>query len=281
MSPLERRCRWLLSAYPRQYRADRADEILGTLLETATPGRRWPSARESAALIAGGLRARTGTNASMPAVASVRLAAMLACATFLGVQLGFLLADVLFWPAGRSSNTTFEWITYAGLFATTILIWFVRRELAVLALLAFLAAGYSWGVKPPWIAWTVLVLAVLTALRTERPPKAWLAWFCLPLVFVLLRTPPVWRLGPDVRLLSVALIFGLLFLFVLGPLAWAVTDARPAFALAILGVLWAVVSFNQGIVGNGVLTYVYAAGILLAALPLPVRMVRRRRRATV
>jgi len=278
MSPLERRCRWLLNAYPAQYRADRADEILGTLLETATPGRRRPSARESAALIAGGLRARTSTNASMPAVASLRLAAMLACATFLGAQLGFR-SQAFFWPPDRFSNTTHEWITYAGLLAATILIWFVRRELAVLALLAFLAAGYSWGVHPSWLAWTVLVLAGLTALRTERPPKAWLAWFCLPVAFLLLRTAPVIR--PDVRLLTVVLNFVLLYLFLLGPLAWAVTDARPAFALAILGVLWAVVSFNEGIVGSGVLTYVYGAGILLAALPLPVRMVLRRRRATV
>ena len=33
MTPLERRCRWLLRAYPAWYRHDRAGEMLGTLLE--------------------------------------------------------------------------------------------------------------------------------------------------------------------------------------------------------------------------------------------------------
>ncbi len=38
MSPLERRCRLLLRAYPAAYRRDRGEEILGTLLEVDTGG---------------------------------------------------------------------------------------------------------------------------------------------------------------------------------------------------------------------------------------------------
>ena len=38
MSPLERHCRWLLRAYPAWYRRDRAEEMLGTLLEASPPG---------------------------------------------------------------------------------------------------------------------------------------------------------------------------------------------------------------------------------------------------
>ena len=55
---LERRCRWLLLAYPAWYLRERGGEMLGTLLETSPPGGRWPSFRETRALILGGLRVR-------------------------------------------------------------------------------------------------------------------------------------------------------------------------------------------------------------------------------
>jgi hypothetical protein len=58
VSALERHCRWLLLAYPAWYRRERAEEMLGTLLEASPPGRRWPTSRDARALIAGGLRAR-------------------------------------------------------------------------------------------------------------------------------------------------------------------------------------------------------------------------------
>jgi hypothetical protein len=55
---LERHCRWLLRAYPAWYRRQRADEMLGTLLEASPPGRRWPSFRDARALVIGGIRVR-------------------------------------------------------------------------------------------------------------------------------------------------------------------------------------------------------------------------------
>jgi hypothetical protein len=56
VTPLERRCRWLLRAYPAWYRRSRGEEMLGTLLEASPPGRRWPSVRDARALVIGGLR---------------------------------------------------------------------------------------------------------------------------------------------------------------------------------------------------------------------------------
>ncbi|WP_440100641.1 hypothetical protein [Streptosporangium sp. H16] len=50
--------RWLLGAYPRSYRKGHGDELVATLLATAEPGRAVPSARESLALVLGGLRTR-------------------------------------------------------------------------------------------------------------------------------------------------------------------------------------------------------------------------------
>jgi len=58
VTPLERRCRWLLRAYPAWYRRDRAGEMLGTLLEASGPGQSWPSLRDARALVTGGLRVR-------------------------------------------------------------------------------------------------------------------------------------------------------------------------------------------------------------------------------
>jgi len=58
VTPLERRCRLLLRAYPAWYRRERAEEMLGTLLEASPPGRSWPSVRDTRALIIGGLRVR-------------------------------------------------------------------------------------------------------------------------------------------------------------------------------------------------------------------------------
>jgi hypothetical protein len=61
VTPLERRCRWLLRAYPAWYRRDRAGEMLGTLLEASGPGQTWPSLRDARALVTGGLRVRGWT----------------------------------------------------------------------------------------------------------------------------------------------------------------------------------------------------------------------------
>jgi hypothetical protein len=61
VSSLERRCRWLLRAYPAWYRRTRGEEMLGTLLEASPPGRRWPSVRDARALVIGGLRVRGRT----------------------------------------------------------------------------------------------------------------------------------------------------------------------------------------------------------------------------
>ena len=57
-TPYEQRCLSLLRAYPPRYRAARGAELLGTLLDVATPGRDTPSIRESWDIIRGGLMTR-------------------------------------------------------------------------------------------------------------------------------------------------------------------------------------------------------------------------------
>jgi len=57
-SALERRYRFLLSAYPDAYRDTHEEEILATLMDGAAPGQMNPTARKSIGLIVGGLRTR-------------------------------------------------------------------------------------------------------------------------------------------------------------------------------------------------------------------------------
>jgi hypothetical protein len=61
VTPLERRCRWLLRAYPAWYRRDRAGQMLGTLPEAGGPGQSWPSRHDARALVTGGPRVRGWT----------------------------------------------------------------------------------------------------------------------------------------------------------------------------------------------------------------------------
>jgi hypothetical protein len=80
---LERRARTLLRAYPADYRRDRADEVIGTLLEATPAGRSFPSARDARALIAGGVRARAAVNRRLSTTANLRLALLLGPSIFL------------------------------------------------------------------------------------------------------------------------------------------------------------------------------------------------------
>lgn len=99
MSPLERRCRWLLRAYPAWYRRDRAGEMLGTLLEASPPGARWPSFRDARALVIGGLRVRGWTwLLSMLWVVIGAGGAIYATVTFSHVGVGEGFRWMLQWP---------------------------------------------------------------------------------------------------------------------------------------------------------------------------------------
>jgi len=66
VTPLERRYRLWLLAYPGEYRREHDEELVGTLLEAAAPGQEWPSAREAGALLTGGLRTRARLAAASP-----------------------------------------------------------------------------------------------------------------------------------------------------------------------------------------------------------------------
>ncbi|MGW4502687.1 hypothetical protein ACWENR_29290 [Micromonospora sp. NPDC004336] len=81
MTDLERRYLRLLLAYPAEYRRARGAEIVGTYLDLAEPGRRWPSPADAADLLRGGLRQRLRAAGAADLLPGVRLAAVLAFLT--------------------------------------------------------------------------------------------------------------------------------------------------------------------------------------------------------
>jgi len=127
MSPLERRCRRLLRAYPRWYRRQRGDEMLATLLESSRPGQRWPSARDARALIIGGLRVRATQDQRLTTAANLRLAAQLGVAlTLLLLIVGNLTSAILIWAHIYAQNIgNGIWSVYGLLeLATVVAAWF-------------------------------------------------------------------------------------------------------------------------------------------------------------
>jgi hypothetical protein len=114
VSRLERRARRLLLAYPSGYRADRGEEILGTLMETTPPGRDWPPARDLASVLSGGLRARGHANRRHGPAVSLRQAAILGIALVISCTLSSELDDLgarpfRFRSGGRGWCCCFRW----------------------------------------------------------------------------------------------------------------------------------------------------------------------------
>lgn len=220
MSRLERRARLLLRAYPPQYRADRGEEILGTLLEASAEGARRPGLRDSWSILAGGIRARGDRNRAAGLAASLRLAVIVGMALYLAKVAGSWLdsanlrAHLVIVRAPTGS-----WSQYAhGLHWSPLVLWYSLGAIALLAANVGAWAGLRFLTIPAAFAAIVLQawalsggpssvlaaisshafdLAVLTSLlpvvaslvvlvvltrRTGRPPLTWLALPALPVV---------------------------------------------------------------------------------------------------
>lgn len=71
---LTRRYRRLLRCYPAEYRHERGEELIGTLLDATPPGRTWPAPAEVADLVVQGLRRRMREDATPGLAAGLRIA---------------------------------------------------------------------------------------------------------------------------------------------------------------------------------------------------------------
>ena len=304
VSRLERRARRLLLAYPSGYRADRGEEILGTLLETTPPGRDWPPARDLASVLGGGLRARGDANRRHGPAVSLRQAAILGIALVISCMLSSELDDLGAGPF----QIPIGWkglVLLLPLAAILAAAWSGRRWLAtVTALAAGAAITYGvYRVLPTGIhldrplvtelaADLMVPLLLLAALvlivgSTPPPPRSWL-W--LPWVSVVVaalaaiaaRLP----LGPAGQALAWTGNWGqglslnhLTLLVLVASVCWLVTDARPllglAFGFAILQFSVVLVRITSGSPRAGLIPtwQLYWPALVALAVPLAVASV--------
>ena len=242
---LERRARALLRAYPAEYRHGRAEEIIGTLLEAAPPGRSFPSAREAWSLLAGGRHARATRNRRLGVKANVRLALLLGISIYLtfcfGLTVALALAQrALGFPAGDEASWLVTAAAVLGV-AAALAPWLGSRvavtALAIPAGVLFAYAelsGTHGEATTMSVAEFLILLAALAALSggPVRLPRSWL-WlsgaFSLALVAGRLLSP---RHAPS-SALEWSLELGALVLLAVVVVCWLVTDARPALALCL------------------------------------------------
>ncbi|MEU5942506.1 hypothetical protein ABZ807_25770 [Micromonospora sp. NPDC047548] len=194
MTELERRYRWLLRAYPRAYQQYRADEMLETLLATADDERRRPSLREAAALVVGGLRARTGVDRlgsrSALGYSALRLSA-----------LSLLVYGMTLW-AGSPISFLVTMLSEGPYKPDTW--WYMHIAIPALLTIALFAA--AWGSYRLAFAATILTVAAqlwsanpslwsVYSLQSAIVPKFWPALLASLALLGLLRAPrtPVTR----------------------------------------------------------------------------------------
>ncbi len=300
MSPLERRCRLLMFTYPAEYRRERGDEMVGTLLDTTPPGRTWPRPGDIWALVIGGLRSRSVRSRRLGMATNLRLAALFGVAIYLSVVAnGSIVWGLTPYTAGWP-----YWLMGLLIAVTILAAWFARRTVVLVA--ALVAATFCY--EEPTLVFRLtpslyvpnlaeaLLLVLLAALvllsgGRKRPPRLWL---CLPglaiaaaLLSRLLVPAANWFPSTSTfpegqtTLLAVVLVMFL---------AFVVIDPRPALALAIYFGLFLA---NQVIMTLMLKTPPHGAGLSLGELDwvwlwpglvlavLALLLVRRRPRAVL
>jgi hypothetical protein len=306
MSKLERRCQRLLAAYPAEYRRERGDEILGTLLEATPESRDWPRARDVRALIIGGLRARAAANRGLSTAANIRLALLLGVAIYLSQYAASYVrgfAQSMAGPSTEHISAAAGWreLTVGLLIAAVVTCaWRGRRRLLIAcALPAAVAAIWLLVIEPAYdrdgivittltpVGAGVLLMSIaallLLARPAERPARSWL-WLIGSSVAVATLAGPL--LGFELSWLWPAVLLAILIVII----ALTVVDARPALGVATyiaLGMLRSLGDTLQtGGAGNGTTQLIAAAkamwplfAVLLAVGGLALWRLCRRRTA--
>ncbi|GII86404.1 hypothetical protein Ssi03_43940 [Sphaerisporangium siamense] len=198
MTPLERRYRWLLRAYPPGHRAGHGDEMIATLL-AADAGRRVPSSREALALVAGGLRARAldagrvpclrdGTHLGVTALAAMNVGVLLPYAGSVPVWTALAAAALLAVTRGRI-RTALLLVALVGAKVVAVVLgrpWLDETLLPVFPDAWWrLPALYSTGGPVAPVAAYALAFLGLLALAARRVPvrtRTWRWWLVAPLV---------------------------------------------------------------------------------------------------
>jgi hypothetical protein len=172
VSELQRRYEKLLQVYPVAFRSRYEGEMLGTLLSASGPSQAWPSPREAAAILAGGLRERAveqvGTRQVGPlARAGFRLGALLC----IGFQMSICVqrwnhdwSERVWFMSDEPQSQLMALVWATGLLGVVVHGNRQRRAaLAATVVLAALTLVYTvgWKIDPSRVsAWAVDVLPV-------------------------------------------------------------------------------------------------------------------------
>jgi hypothetical protein len=229
---LERRYQRLLWAYPAGYRHEHQPEILSTLLDSAHPDQRYPSVREAAALVLGGLRTR--------ARIAARQSPWLLWAE--GLRLGVLLLLVSVTASAASATWLLTEFVGTWITASKAAGWVVSAA-AALAILAVARGSFRVG-----LGLLVVAIAALMSMSPANPtqPELLALWLAGAILVVLIRRPPVparRRAWPWLLATPLSLLVGL-YGFHLGdqwPMvtAWEVRTLLPNLALVLVALAWA------------------------------------------
>ncbi len=218
---LEKRYRMLLRAYPAGYRRERADELLDTLIGDEPTIRRWPSVREAASLVRGGLRVYGGSTAPRPTAVllwqGVHLGAVAVLA--LGVLIG--LDDIL------------EALRYGGLSdPLTVLRNQGVHEVVLIAALVALVAGRARTAAVLAVAAAVVPTMISQYLFLNGLPQWWAPVVAAPLIVLGLRRPA--DVPPAPRANAVLVTAGILALHLIPAGGLRMADAGPRIVVAVM-----------------------------------------------
>lgn len=249
-SKLERRARTLLRVYPAEYRHGRAEEMIGTLLEAAPPGRSFPTVREAWSLIAGGRHARADRNRRPGVKANVRLALVLGISTYLSFCFCDYIAATLGFMPG-STGASYLTITTGALgLAVALSPWVGSQAVTTaLAIPAGMSVAYgdlsqAHGSGTIMLVAECLVPMAALAVLSGAPMRLPRSWLCLPCAFPLALA--VGRMLPSGHVPGIALensvYIGALVLLAVLVVCWLVTDPRPAFAVGVAVFLYALMN---------------------------------------
>jgi len=189
---LAQRYERLLEAYPESYRARRSPEILGTLLDGARPGQRWPSLREAVALGRGGLRTRlVDRSPSLRAwwygVVHLTVALVLipkVYALFMATFGNYVMYAHMHGVLPVRSWSVGILLVVGGIALVAVLLRAYRAALAaaaVLSLLELVVLGRPFGLLAVILTRHAVLLGLLAVLaagrsaRAVRPPPVWIA----------------------------------------------------------------------------------------------------------
>ncbi|MEU4437342.1 hypothetical protein [Micromonospora chalcea] len=218
---LEKRYRMLLRAYPADYRRERADELIDTLIGDEPTTRRWPSAREAASLVRGGLRVYGGGAAPRPTAVlfwqGIHLGALAVLA--LGVLIG--LDDIVeaFQFGGLSDPLTV--LRNQGI-----------HEIVLIAALVALVAGRARTAAALAVTAAVVPTVISQYLFLNGLPQWWAPVVAAPLIVLGLRRPA--DVPPAPRANAVLVTAGILALHLIPAGGLRMADAGPRIVVAVM-----------------------------------------------